>query len=161
MKNLFIAFIPLILLVMMLSVTGCDAPTDLNPPGDDFAGYIYFVDTNFTFSSDGFYAVSLYSDSVELFKKKPLKTDSLLAIVKKGSRYEAAYKMHGIPTGKYCIAATWVRYPVSENNIPIVLGIYGCDTSNSCASYKKVIFPNFTGNFHNIFSWADTSRSFR
>jgi hypothetical protein len=157
MRKLLIVIPSIILLVIVLSVVSCDTPTDLNPPGDAFAGYVYFIDTNFTYSN-GFYAIAVYKEGDNPFTSKPLKIDSLSDIELVGSRYQSAYKIHDMPTGKYFIASTWIKYPVEENCNPIVLGTYGCDTSYTCTSHRKLVFPNFTGNFINIYSWADTSK---
>ncbi|RPI17546.1 MAG: hypothetical protein EHM58_08715 [Ignavibacteriae bacterium] len=157
MRKLLIVILTFSLLTIILSVVSCNAPTDLNPPGDNFAGYVYFADSSFAFT-DGFYAVSVYEDTIIAFNSKPIKSDSLSGIELIGYNYQARYKVYGIPPGKYFIAATWNKYPVQENDIPIILGTYGCDTNMTCSTHVKLVFPNFTGNYINIISWADTSK---
>jgi hypothetical protein len=38
----------------------------------------------------------------------------------------------------------------------MLLGILGCDTNTSCLNYKKLLFPNFGGEYQNFLSHADT-----
>lgn len=157
MRTLLLSSSSFILVAIILSVVSCDAPTDLNPPGKNFAGFIYFVDTCFT-HTNGYYAISIYNDSIDLSNKVPMKNDSLCEIKFNGTYSVARYKMYDIPDGKFCIASTWVKYPHEESDTPLILGIYGCDTNFNSCNPRKLVFPNFTGNYVNIYSYADTSK---
>jgi hypothetical protein len=145
-------------LFFALIIVSCDLPADMNPPGDSMAGYIMFhSDTGFIYNS-GYYAVSLYGDSTFPFNRLPVRSDSLKNIKWDGTGYSCTFHLSGIPTGKYYAASTWIKYPQTPADTPIVLGTYGCDTLYNCTNNKKISFPNFTGNWINIWSWADTSK---
>lgn len=137
---------------------GCELPQDLNRPGDKLDGYVIHFDTALVFNG-GYYSVSVFvADSVNPFNRVPLRTDSLgLTRRPGGFVYETLYSMDGIPEGRYYIAATWSRYPRVNNEVPAVLGIYGCDTNINC-SPRVVLYPNYEGNFRNITSWSDPAR---
>ncbi len=146
-------------LIVAAVLSGCETPGDMNRSGDKLTGYITHFDTNLILSG-GYYSISLFStDSVVPFNKIPVRTDSL-RLTRRNDLivYETPYSMEGIAAGKYYVAATWSRYPRVQNEIPIVLGIYGCDTSANCTNYIEVTYPNFDGNFRNILSWSDTTR---
>src|SRR5215510_1339662 len=145
-------------LIIIFVLSGCESPQDMNRPGDILAGYITHFDTNLTLSG-GYYSISIFSaDSVVPFNKIPVKCDSLRLTRRHDLLcYETSYSMSGVPAGRYYVAATWSRIPKNPNEIPIVLGIYGCDTSATCTTYTEVIYPNFDGNFRNIISWSDTT----
>ena len=146
-------------IIIAAVLSGCEAPGDMNRPGDKLSGYVTHFDTNLILSG-GYYSISLFSsDSVVPFNKIPVRTDSL-RITRRHDYicYETTYSMEGIPAGKYYVAATWSRYPRVQNEIPAVLGIYGCDTAANCTNYTEITYPNFDGNFRNIISWSDTTR---
>lgn len=146
--------IPILLIVF---VTGCEMPQDLNVPGDNLKGYVTHIDTNLV-TVGGFYSVSIFdADSSNPFHRVPVRTDSM-TLCKQYNRYWSFYSMSGIGTGHYYIAATWSSYPKVPNEIPKVLGTYGCDTSASCTSHTIVMYPNFQGNFRNITSWTDPGK---
>jgi hypothetical protein len=84
-------------------------------------------------------------------------TDSVV-LGKVGTHYEGQYSFDGVPAGNFYVASTWSRYPKVPNEIPIVLGIYGCDTSANCSQPTSVAYPNTQGNFRNITSWTDTTK---
>jgi len=146
-------------LIVILVFVGCESPQDLNRPGDKLAGYITHFDTNLILNS-GYYSVSIFSaDSVVPFDKIPVRTDSLRLTRRHDLIvYETTYTMEGIAPGRYYVAATWSRYPRVQNEVPILLGTYGCDTSASCTNHIIVVYPNFDGKFRNIMSWSDTLR---
>lgn len=136
---------------------GCDNPADFNRPGDKLSGYITHVDSNL-YLNGGFYSVSIYNaDSVNPFNRVPVRTDSL-TLTKRDALYESRYDMDDVPSGHMLIASTWSRYPRVQNEIPIVLGTYGCDTSASCNSHTMVPYPNYEGHFRNLTSWTDLNR---
>jgi hypothetical protein len=148
-----------IILLLALLLTGCEAPQDLNRPGDKMDGYVFYVDTLFI-TAGGYYSISLYSaDSSSPFQRVPVRTDSLNNIYLHGYNYESQYSMDGIQPGRYYVASTWSRYPKIPNEIPKVLGTYGCDTSYTCSSHKIVAYPNTQGNFRSIWSWTDTTKA--
>jgi hypothetical protein len=138
----------------------CDTPMEPGRSGDKLSGYITHLDTNVVRSNTGFYSISLYSsDLTNPFYRVPVRTDSL-NLTKRPDNfcYESMYNMLGVPAGRYHIAVTWSRYPRVENEIPLVLGTYGCDTNYSCTDHTIIVYPNFDGNFRNIHSWSDTTR---
>lgn len=146
-----------ILIIFIVSLYGCDSPQDMNRPGDKLSGYITHIDTNLHLDS-GFYSVSVYNaDSLNPFNRVPVRTDSM-TLTRRDALYESKYDMDGIQSGRYYIAATWSRYPRIPNEIPVVLGTYGCDTSASCTTHKIVIYPNTEGIFRNITSWTDLNK---
>ncbi|MBE2217090.1 MAG: hypothetical protein IAE90_02730 [Ignavibacteria bacterium] len=152
-------YIAYILLFTFLIIAACDNPMEVNRPGDKLTGYVTHVDSNL-YLTGGFYSVSLFSaDSSSPFSRIPLRTDSL-RLTKRDNLYETSYDMDGVPAGRYYIAATWSSYPRVQNEVPLVLGTYGCDTILSCTSHKIVEFPNYQGQFRNIFSWTDPGKRF-
>ncbi len=66
--------------------------------------------------------------------------------------------MNDVPAGKYYLAATWSSYPRVEEEIPIVLGTYGCDTNAGCTEHKMILYPNYQGNFRNFSSNTDLGK---
>lgn len=147
----------LLFLILMFTVSSCESPQDLNRPGDKLDGYVVHIDMNLD-TNGGFYSVSLYNaDSVNPFNRVPVRTDSM-TLVRRDNLYESPFQMDGITSGRYYIAATWSRYPRIPNEVPIVLGTYGCDTSSTCTDHKVVLYPNFQGNFRNIYAWTDLSK---
>lgn len=152
-------FLSFLLILALILIFGCETPQDLNRSGDKLSGMITHVDTNL-YLSGGYYSISLYNaDSVSPFNRVPVRTDSL-KLTKRHDLivYETSYDMVGIPAGRYYVAATWSSYPKISNEIPIVLGTYGCDTSRSCTNHIVLVYPNFEGNFRNILSWTDLAK---
>lgn len=149
-----------ILSFTLVFLYSCDSPMEPGRSGDKLSGYITNLDTNIIISSTGYYSLSLFSaDSTNPFYRVPVRTDSL-GLTKRadGYCYETLYNMTGVSSGKYYLAVTWSHYPRVENEVPLVLGTYGCDTNYSCTNYKVIVYPNFDGNFRNIHSWSDTTR---
>ena len=147
-----------IFLFTFIILSGCESPQDPNRPGDKMDGFITFTDTNLT-TAGGFHSVSIYfADSSNPFNRIPVKTDSLKIIYKVDFHYVAEYSMDGIPAGNIFVASTWSKYPGITNEIPIVLGTYGCDTSSACSTHTSILYPNIQGNFRNIISWTDTTK---
>ncbi len=136
---------------------GCEAPQDLNRPGDRLTGEVWMIDTNINLNG-GYYTVSLFNaDSTNPFYRVPFRTDSL-NLVHLTHSYDTPFLMEGIPTGRYYLAATWTSYPRIPNEIPIVLGTYGCDTARNCTDHKVIVFPNFDGNGRFFYSWTDLNK---
>jgi hypothetical protein len=153
MKNVYY-----ILVVIVVLLIGCDPPFDIARPGDKLSGYITHIDTNLVLNG-GFYSVSVFSaDSSNPFHRVPLRTDSIPQLIRSDFHYYSPYDMDGIPPGRYYVASTWSRYPRIPNEVPIVLGIYGCDTSASCTSYGLLTYPDVEGHFRNITSWTDLNK---
>ena len=151
MKNLL--FTVLVVLVLLAS---CGNPMDINRPGDKLNGYVTHIDTNLI--PGGYYSISVFSaDSSAPFHSIPIRTDSL-SLKRRDNLYETVYVMNGIPLGRYYIAATWSRYPKVPNEVPMVLGIYGCDTSSACTSNIIVAYPNYEDLSRNITSWTDSTK---
>lgn len=143
--------------VLLSILNSCDSPSDLNPTGDKLQGYITHIDTNLI-RGNGFYSVSVYSAvDTNPFHHVPVRTDSL-KLKKRDYVYETAYEMEGIAEGYYYVAATWSRYPRVTNEIPIVLGTLGCDTSKSCQNHTRIKYPDLQGIYRNIVSWTDTTK---
>ncbi len=148
-----------IVLTVCLFICSCDSPQDLNRPGDKLDGYVIYIYDTLLAANGGFYSVSVYSaDSTDPFNRVPIRTDSIKQIYMYGYNYEAPYSMDDIPDGRIYIASTWSKYPRVLNEIPIVLGTYGCDTSAACTTYVSVLYPNTQGNYRNLTSWADTTK---
>jgi hypothetical protein len=146
-----------IILLFLAFFISCEAPTDLNRTGDKLCGYITHVDTNLILGG-GYYSVSVFSaDSADPFRKIPIRCDSL-RLTKRNNLYESTYDMNGIPQGRFHVAATWSHYPRIPNEVPIVLGTLGCDTSRSCIDHIILLYPNYHGNFQNFVSWTDTTK---
>jgi len=156
MKGLLV-LIAFILVFFIFLISSCESPQDLNRPGDKMDGFITYVDSNLI-RNGGYYSVSVYNaDYSDPFNSQPIAIDSLVHY-KVGIHYEAQFSFDGIPAGRFYVASTWSRYPKIPNEIPIVLGIYGCDTSFNCATPTVIIYPNTNGNFRNITSWTDTTK---
>lgn len=156
MKGL-LAVIGFIVVFLLFMLSSCEGPQDVNRPGDKMDGYVYYVDSNLI-RSGGYYSVSVYNaDYLDPFGAPPIMTDSIV-LSKIDIHYEAQYTFDGIPDGNYYVASTWSRYPKIPYEVPIVLGIYGCDTSYSCPNPTKILYPNTQGNFRNITSWTDTTK---
>jgi hypothetical protein len=154
-----IKYIGYIMLFILIVLAACENPMEMNRPGDKLTGYVTHVDTNL-YLTGGFYSVSVFNaDSVNPFNRVPLRTDSL-NLRRRDNLYETSFDMDGIPAGSYYIAATWSAYPRVPNEVPIVLGTYGCDTVLTCVDHKKVDFPNYEGKFRNLFSWTDPGKRF-
>lgn len=137
-----------ILLVLLIS---CSSPDDPNPPGDAFGGIVTFTDSNLI-RTGGYYAISIYKDTANPFTLYPLRSDPITITIVNHST-SSTYEISGIGTGNYFVGVTWVR---NSGGKPILLGILGCDTSRSCSTYTKIIFPNFEGVSRFILSWTDT-----
>lgn len=150
-------YITTLIILAAAVITGCDNPVELNRSGDKLSGYITHIDTNL-YLNGGFYSVSIYNaDSANPFLRVPVRTDSM-TLTRRDALYESTYDMNGIQPGRYYVAATWSRYPRVANEIPVVLGTYGCDTSATCTSHTVVVYPNFDGHYRNITSWTDLNR---
>ena len=146
---------PTAILILMF-FAACGNPEDFNRPGDNLTGYITHINQDTI--SGGYYSISIFSaDSTNPFNRVPVRTDSL-NLKKRDYVFETSFDMNGIQQGVYYVAATWSRYPKVLNEIPIVLGTYGCDTSFSCTEYIRVAYPNYEGKFRNIVSWTDSTK---
>ncbi len=145
------------ILLGLIFLIGCETPQDLNRPGDRLSGGIWTTDSNLILNG-GFYSVSIYiADSTNPFYRVPFRTDSL-NLTRREVIYDTPFLMEGIPTGRYYIAATWSSYPRIPNEVPIVLGTYGCDTSRSCTEHHIVEFPNYEGRARYFTAWTDLSK---
>ena len=146
-----------ILIVLLTVFAACDPGVDSSRPGNKLSGYVTHIDSTF-YLTDGFYSVSIYNaDSLNPFNRVPVRTDSL-NLKRRDWIWETTYDMDNIPAGKYYIAATWSRYPRVPNEIPLVLGTYGCDTAFNCSAHKMVEYPNYEGKFRNIYAWTDPAK---
>jgi hypothetical protein len=144
--------------IFLMIIISCDNPYELNRPGDKLSGYITHVDSTLYFEGGYYYSVSVYiADSTNPFNRVPFRTDSL-NLRRRDRIWETTYDMDGIPPGRYLIAATYSKYPKIPNEVPIVLGTYGCDTNANCVNHKVVEYPNYQGNFRNIFAWTDPAK---
>jgi hypothetical protein len=152
-------YISIIIILALIIIFGCDTPQDMNRTGDKLSGLITHFDTNLVLNG-GYYSVSLFSaDSISPFFRVPVRTDSLRLTRRHDLIvYETAYDMAEIPAGRYYVAATWSRYPKVPNEVPAVLGTYGCDTSRTCSNHIVLVYPNYEGTFRNILSWTDPAR---
>lgn len=143
-------------IVIIILIAACGNPADFNKPGDNLSGYITHVNMNLI--PGGYYSVSIFNaDSTDPFHRVPVRTDSL-NLKQRDHLFETIYDMHGVQLGHYYVAATWSRYPKVENEVPMVLGIYGCDTSMTCTSYIILAYPNYDALFRNITSWTDSTK---
>lgn len=145
------------ILLFLAVIVSCDGPVDPGRTGDKIDGYVTHADSTLYFSG-GYYSISVYNaDSVNPFNRVPVRTDSL-NLKPRDLIYETQYSMDGIPTGRYFLAATWSSYPRVANEVPIVLGILGCDTAVNCSNYKLLEYPNYEGHFRNIIAWTDPAK---
>lgn len=152
-----IRYLIILAVIIFAAINGCENPVELNRPGDKLSGYITHIDSNL-YLNGGFYSVSVYNaDSSAPFNRVPVRTDSM-RLTRRDLLYESTYDMDGIAPGRYHVAATWSRYPRIPNEIPAVLGTYGCDTSYSCTNHTIVVYPNFDGHYRNIISYTDLAK---
>lgn len=153
-------YIIIISAFLLTFLYGCDTPMDPGRSGDKLSGYVTHSDTNVIISTNGFYSISLFSaDSTNPMYRVPVRTDSLnLRRRPDMIVYESLYDLQGVAAGKYYVAVTWSSYPRIANEIPMVLGTYGCDTNYSCTNHTLVVYPNFDGHFRNMACWSDTTR---
>ncbi len=150
-------YVTIILLGFIMVLASCESPADMNREGSKLSGYITHYDS-ILYLNGGFYTVSIYNaDSTNPFNRVPVRTDSL-HMRKLDWKYQTTYDMDNIPDGRYYIAATWSRYPRVANEIPMVLGTYGCDTTLNCTTHEVVVYPNYDGQFRNIISWTDPAK---
>ena len=146
-----------ILFAALAAFAACDPPVEIDRSGDKLSGYITHIDSTL-YTSNGFYSVSIYNaDSSNPFNRIPVRTDSL-NLKPMGMLWQTTYDMDGIPSGRYYVAATWSSYPRVPNEIPAVLGTYGCDTAFNCSAHKVVDYPNYQGNFRNIIAWTNPAQ---
>ena len=142
-------YITIILFSTLVIFSACDPPMEVNRPGDKLSGYVTHCDS-ILYMNGGYYSISVYiADSINPFNRVPLRTDSL-NLKTRDWLYETQFSMDGIPSGRYYLAATWSAYPKVPNEIPIVLGILGCDTAMNCSNYKLLPYPNYEGHFRKI-----------
>lgn len=150
-------YITAISVILLIFITACDPPMEVSRPGDKLSGIVTHHDS-ILYMTGGYYSISVYNaDSTNPFNRIPVRTDSL-ALKRLDWRYQTAFDMDGIPSGRYFIAATWSKYPRVPNEVPIVLGTYGCDTTIGCSDHKRVDYPNYQGNFRNIIAWTDPAK---
>lgn len=150
-------YITSILSFLLAAFTACDPPLEVNRPGDKLDGYVTHIDS-ILYMNGGYYSISIYNaDSINPFNRVPVRTDSL-NLKRRDWLFETQFSMDGIPSGRYYIAATWSTYPKIPNEIPLVLGTYGCDTNANCSNHKLVQYPNYEGRFRNIFAWTDPAK---
>jgi hypothetical protein len=142
-----------ILILVTALFNGCDYPDTYQPKGDYISGYAVFADTNFITSS-GYYAVALYSCQGSPMTSIPIKTDT----IKMDGLTNPYYWRIGLDQKENCFLAIVWKESSSLNEIPVVLGTYGCDTSHYCTEHKVIAFPNYTGANYNILCWADTTK---
>ena len=146
------SFLLFSLLILTYLFQSCD--DSVNTPQDYVAGTVTFIDTNITHMS-GYYAVSVYAELLNPYSHAPVQSDSV-EITRSGNTVTAPYKVSGLGSGNFFVAATWIRN--SDRSVGAVLGIYGCDTARNCAG-TKVALPNYEGaGSCNIFSYTDTLR---
>ncbi len=146
-----------ILLALIMILASCESPVDINREGSKLSGYVTHHDS-ILYLTGGFYSISIYNaDSVNPFNRVPVRSDSL-NLKKRDWLYETPFDMDNIPDGNYYIAATWSKYPRVPNEVPIVLGTYGCDTILNCTAHKMVKYPNYDGKFRNIMAWTDPAK---
>ena len=154
MKIILNTFFAVTLIILFYS---CDNPMELNRAGDTLTGYVTHLDSNL-YQNGGFYSLSLFiADSTNPFNRVPLRCDSL-NLKRRDIVYETSFDLQGIPSGRYYLASTWSSYPKQPNEVPIVLGILGCDTAVNCSNYEVLLYPNYSGLFRNIISWTDLSK---
>jgi hypothetical protein len=136
-------YITSIILLGLIYMIGCETPQDLNRPGDSLSGAVWMIDTNIMLNG-GYYTVSFRTDSLDL--------------VHLAHSYDTPFHMTGIPPGRFFLAATWSSYPRIQNEVPIVLGTYGCDTSRNCTNHQVIVFPNYDGVGRFFYCWTDLSK---
>ncbi len=142
---------------VLIYIAACDSPMEPGRSGDKLSGYVSTMDSNLVLNG-GFYSVSIFNaDLPNPFTQIPVRTDSL-NMKKRDYIYDTPFTMEGVPDGRYYIAATWSVYPRNPNEVPIVLGTYGCDTASNCSNHILVVYPNYDGQFRNLLSWTDLGK---
>jgi len=153
MKKLSFYILSVLILLYLFS---CGNPLDFNRPGDKLNGYVTHINMNLI--TGGYYSISVFSaDSTNPFLRIPVRTDSL-NLKRRDNLYETFFGMNGINAGRYYLAATWSHYPKIPDEVPVVLGILGCDTSCTCTSYQILTYPDYDDLSRNIISWTDTTK---
>jgi len=150
MKN----FKPLSILAIISTIfliQSCGEDSSMQPQGNYISGYAAFVDTNYIHSG-GEYSIALYSSSASPLNSTPI----VVTPISMSGTNPFYYRIHWDGTGACYAAIVWMRN-TGSNELPIVLGTYGCDTSHTCNSNQTISFPNFSGANYNIICWADTT----
>lgn len=157
MKTFFFKLlIPCVLIIFLINIYSCGEDS-VNAPQDFISGTVFFTDANLNYSG-GYYAISIFSSIANLQSRTAVRSDSLAVSISSG-KGSAYYKMSGIASGDYYVAATWIRS--SDKVIQGVLGTYGCDTlyNSQCSNYTKVTVPNYAGTGNVSFSsWTSLSK---
>ena len=119
--------------------------------GNSIQGKITFVDSSF-YTQGGTYAVALYAYKPPAsFSYEPVAVQNISP--SKSVNYTISYDGGGY----YYIAVVWINNSnISE--LPMVLGVHGCDTTHNCDNEISIAFPNYTGHSFDIVSWADTTK---
>jgi hypothetical protein len=142
----------LILLLSAFLFNACDMSADMQPKGNYISGHLSFIDTNFA-KSGGHYAIGLYLNQTSPFLYKPAYTQVINPDILNTSLY---YRIICDGQGSYIVSAIWMND--SCNEVPEVLGTFGCDTSRTCTSPDLISFPNYTGADYLFSCWADTCK---
>jgi hypothetical protein len=130
-------------------IQSCGYDTSMQPQGNYISGYAAFVDTNYVHYG-GQYSIALYSSSTS-------GTPLAVTPISMSGTNPFYYRIQWDGTGACYAAIVWVRNSGS-NELPIILGTYGCDTSHTCNSGQSITFPNFSGANYNIICWTDTTQ---
>jgi hypothetical protein len=151
MKNTIIRYI-LILGFGFLLAEGCSDNTTIPVQGNSISGHVTFADTHFV-SSGGQYEIALYPNEYPPFFSLPVKTETLVMEQVNVSRYTIYWD----GDRKFFLGVVW-KGDSTNPNPPVIIGVYGCDTSHICYPTKMAYFPNVPVRTYDILSWADTSK---
>lgn len=142
----------LLFAAFLITIFSCGNDFTVQPKGDYISGYAIFIDTNYI-RAGGYYAAALYSASHP--SGSPISINRIDMSGLNPHYYRVSYNGEG----NYYGAIIWVHEPNPQNSHPMILGVYGCDTSQTCGNSQPIAMPNFTGANYNIICWADTSHS--
>lgn len=152
MKLIYFCFS--ILLICSFLFSSCDMSANMQPKGNYISGHLNFVDTNFV-KTGGHYAVALYSNQNSYYSTNPIITKEVNPDVSNECSY---YRIYWDGEGSCIVSAVWISD--SNKTVPLVLGVFGCDTTKTCSSPHLVGFPNYTGADYFFSCWADTTKRF-
>jgi hypothetical protein len=150
-KNIYTLLGIIVTALLITSISSCGSDLGMQPEGNYISGYAIFVDTNFI-HGDGYYAIALYGSGNSPYSTAPLQTSRIEMVGKLNPYY---YRITWDGSGNCYGAIVWMN---NNNNPPLILGTYGCDTNRNCSNHKVISFPNYTGANYNIICYADTTR---
>lgn len=139
-------------LICAFLLEACDDNSPMAVQGNSISGYVTFADTHFV-RTGGDYRIALYPNEYPPFASIPVKTEPLVMEAINLSSYTISWEGER----KFFLGVVW-KGDSTNPNPPVLLGIYGCDTSHSCWPSKMASYPNVPEIRYNILAWADTAQ---